>query len=243
MLPKKLKEYLLTSPALVRVFPFVIFLLLTWLQEKFGESADYWFYFAKTIIGAGMLWAIWKLIAELKWAISWESFGVGIGVFIMWITLEGLYPNLHELQIALEGLFNPNREMTKETTTAEWNPHLAFGEGTFAAWFFIIVRTIGSSLVVPPLEELVYRSTLYRYIVHPDFEKVSFRKFHWGAILFTSLIFALTHNQWLSGFICGLAYQWLVIRKGRLGDAITAHAITNFSLAIWVVAKGEWQFW
>ncbi|MBT5706854.1 MAG: CPBP family intramembrane metalloprotease, partial [Verrucomicrobia bacterium] len=58
-----------------------------------------------------------------------------------------------------------------------------------------------------------------------------------------STIFAVEHNQWLSGLICGLAFQWLVIRKGRLGDAMTAHAITNFLLALWVVGRGAWQFW
>jgi membrane protease YdiL (CAAX protease family) len=52
----------------------------------------------------------------------------------------------------------------------------------------------------------------------------------------------LAHNEWLSGFLCGLLYQWLVIRKQRLGDAITAHAITNFLLGMYVVVRGAWQF-
>ena len=28
-----------------------------------------------------------------------------------------------------------------------------------------------------------------------------------------------------------------------LGDAMTAHALTNFLLGIWVVWKGAWSFW
>jgi membrane protease YdiL (CAAX protease family) len=43
--------------------------------------------------------------------------------------------------------------------------------------------------------------------------------------------------------LCGAAYQWLVLRKGRLGDAMTAHAITNFLLGAWIVWRGAWQFW
>ena len=39
------------------------------------------------------------------------------------------------------------------------------------------------------------------------------------------------------------AYQGLVCWKKRLGDAITAHAITNFLLALWVVGRGAWKFW
>jgi hypothetical protein len=28
-----------------------------------------------------------------------------------------------------------------------------------------------------------------------------------------------------------------------LGDAMTAHALTNFPLGLWVVWKGAWSFW
>lgn len=238
MLSKKIKAFLNASPALVRVVPFLVFLLLTLLQGSFGETSAYWLYFAKTIIGAVMLWAIWNFISELKWAISWEALGIGVGVFVMWIALEGLYPKLSELK----GLMSEGENAeSANAESASWNPNRIFGEGM--AWFFIVIRMLGSSLVVPPLEEIVFRSTLYRYIVDPDFQKVSFRKFHWEALIFTSLIFALEHDRWLSGFLCGLAYQWLVIKKGRVGDAITAHAITNFLLALWVIGKGEWQFW
>ena len=233
MLPKQLKEYFVKSPLAVRVVPFVVFLLLTGAQGKLGVESAYWFYLAKTLVGGWMIVAVWPLIRELKWAFSWEAVVVGVGVFVMWVGLEGRYP-------ALDQLFGGGDE---SEPVVPWNPHLVFGQGAVLAWFFIVVRTVGSSLVVPPLEELVFRSTVYRYVVDPDFEKVSFKQFRWGALLITSVIFALEHNQWLSGFLCGLAYQWLVLRKGRLGDAMTAHAITNFLLALWVVGRGAWQFW
>jgi membrane protease YdiL (CAAX protease family) len=53
----------------------------------------------------------------------------------------------------------------------------------------------------------------------------------------------LAHNEWRAGIFCGAAFQWLVLRKGRLGDAMTAHAITNFLLGVWIVGRGAWQFW
>ena len=69
--------------------------------------------------------------------------------------------------------------------------------------------------------------------------------FAWRPFLVTSLIFALEHRpiDWLGGLFCGFAFQGLVCWKNRLGDAITAHAITNFLLGLWVVWKGAWQFW
>jgi membrane protease YdiL (CAAX protease family) len=59
----------------------------------------------------------------------------------------------------------------------------------------------------------------------------------------TSLAFGLAHpGQWVQGVICGAAFQWLVIRKKRLGDAMTAHAITNLAVGAWAVGTGQWQF-
>ena len=50
--------------------------------------------------------------------------------------------------------------------------------------------------------------------------------------LATAAVFGFSHNEWLAGILCGAAYQWLVLRKNRLGDAMTAHAITNFLLGL-----------
>ena len=97
--------------------------------------------------------------------------------------------------------------------------------------------------MVPPLEEIFYRSFLYRYIAKPDFQSVPLGQFSWTPFLATSVVFGLAHQEWLAGILCGFAYQSLVCRKKRLGDAISAHAVTNFLLGVWIVWKGAWHFW
>jgi hypothetical protein len=72
---------------------------------------------------------------------------------------------------------------------------------------------------------------------------VPLNRFDARSFLITSLAFALTHGEWLAALLCGFAYQGLVLRKGRLGDAILAHSITNLLLGLWVVFKGAWEFW
>jgi uncharacterized protein len=67
--------------------------------------------------------------------------------------------------------------------------------------------------------------------------------FAWWPFLATSVIFGFAHREWLAGILCGMVYQGLVCRRKRLGDAMTAHAITNLLLGVWVVAKGAWFFW
>src|SRR5262249_38714199 len=124
-----------------------------------------------------------------------------------------------------------------------WNPHAQFGQGAAWAWFFILARLAGSTLVVPPLEETFFRSFVYRYITKADFLSVRLEVFAARPFFLTALLFAAEHREWLAGLICGIAYQWLVCRKHRLGDAMTAHAITNLFLGLWVVWRGEWRFW
>ena len=109
--------------------------------------------------------------------------------------------------------------------------------------FFFSVRTLGSTLVVPQLEEVFWRSFFYRYLIRNKFEELPLNKLHWLSLIVTSTLFGLEHFQWLAGILCGLLYQFLVIRKNRLGDAIFAHAVTNFLLSLWVVWKGAWSFW
>ena len=107
----------------------------------------------------------------------------------------------------------------------------------------IAARILGSTFIVPPLEEVFYRSFLYRYIANQNFLSVPLDKFLPLPFFATALVFGFSHNEWLAGILCGAAFQWLVLRKNRLGDAMTAHAITNFLLGAWVVWKHAWNFW
>ena len=226
------------SPELSRAVPFIVFLLLTSAKDWLGPAGGYWIYLAKTLVGAWMLWEVRGVISEMKWAFSWEAVVVGIAVTVMWVGIDPFYPGqdvlMYKLGLGKDPAKNP---------VPEWNPFVQFGAGSLLAWFFVVVRTAGSSLIVPPLEEVFYRSFVYRYLISPEFEKVPLNRFHPVSLAITCLIFAFTHQQWLAGILCGLAYQWLVFRKNRLGDAMTAHAITNFLLALWVVGRGDWKFW
>jgi hypothetical protein len=234
---KLLRRKLETSPAFVRVAPFIIFLILTFCQGQFGEASRYWFYLAKALAGAWLIWEMRPFVAEMRWTLSWEVLAVGVGMFVVWVGLDGWYPPLTELMSKIG--FGKSGAAAK----LPWNPNLQFGKGSALAWTFIVVRLAGASLVVPPLEEVFFRSFLYRYIAKPDFQSVPLNQFTWVPFLSTSLLFGFEHQEWLSGILCGFAFQGLVIWKKRLSDAITAHAITNLLLGLYVVWKSAWQFW
>src|SRR5947208_1011151 len=75
------------SPALVRVFPFVLFIALTALQPYAPETGQYWIYLAKTLLVGAILWNSRPVIQEMRWKISWEALIVGAAVFVLWIKL------------------------------------------------------------------------------------------------------------------------------------------------------------
>lgn len=226
-----------SSPALARVLPFAVFLALTAAQGLFGETGRHWIYAAKTFLGAIILWQLWPHIAEMRWRVSGVGIGVGVVIFVAWVGLDPLVPNQQKLWVQL-GLSKP-----PETPPLPWNPFVQFGEASALAWFFVVVRIAGTTLVVPPLEEVFYRSFLYRWIASPDFQSQPLGQFAWKPFLLTAFIFGFAHNEWLAGILCAAAYQGLVCWRKNLGEAMTAHAVTNLLLGLYVVGRGQWQFW
>jgi CAAX prenyl protease-like protein len=223
-----LRQELEKSAIHARIIPYILILGLTFVQDAQAGPARYWLYFAKMLVGLWCIWEMRSLVPEMRWAFSWEAVVVGVLVWAIWVFLDPYYPKL--------GIFSPGDS---------WNPFKQFGDNSAMGWFFVAVRTFGSALIVPPIEEAFYRSFLYRYFVKTDFTKMPFNQLHWLSLVVTSLIFGLNHYQWLAGVLCGFLYQGLVIRKNRLGDAMTAHGITNFLLGVWIVWKGgdAWHFW
>jgi CAAX prenyl protease-like protein len=211
-----LRQKFANSPEFARICPFAVFLALTSCQGKLGPASVYWIYLLKTFVGAWLIWEARPFISEMRWAFSVEAAFVGVAVAVMWVGLDGLYPRLAKPE-------------------SSWQP---------AAGVWNAVRLVGSSIVVPPLEEVFYRSFMYRYFVRLNFLTMPLGQMHWLSFIVTSSIFGLMHpDRWLAGILCGLAYQALVIRKNRLGDAMTAHALTNFLLGVWVIWRRDWSFW
>jgi uncharacterized protein len=213
-----------STPVAARVAPFFIFVALTACQDIFGDASKYWLYVGKSFVGLWLIWAVKPVVPEMRWTVSFEAIGVGVAVIVVWIAADPYYGKIIDVK-------------------SHWNPYRQFGQESALAWFFIGARILLSSLVVPPIEEMFYRSFMCRYIVKENFEEVSLQTFRWPAFLITSTIFGFVHREWLAGILCGAAYQWLVLRRGHLGDAVTAHGISNLLLGIWVAYKGAWQFW
>jgi len=232
----------LDMPETPRVLPFALFLLIGAIPTGWFPGGEFWLYLIKTVAAGWLLWAWRRRIIEMRWAISWEAVVVGLVIAVLWIGLEGRIPSVGAIwDMAAEFIAGKERPEPKEVVP--WNPLAFYQDNLALAWFFIAVRVLGRSLVVPAMEEVFYRSFVYRYIGNPQFMDVPIGVWHSVAFVVTAFFFGLAHpGQWLAAILCAMAYQALVIRKKRLGDAMTAHAITNLVISVYAIGTGQWHF-
>jgi CAAX prenyl protease-like protein len=97
--------------------------------------------------------------------------------------------------------------------------------------------------VVPFAEELAFRGYLTRRFSAADVETVPAGRFSWIGFIVSSVLFGTLHSSWIAGILVGMVYAWAWYRRGSIGDAVLAHAVTNFLLAVMVLAGGQWQLW
>jgi uncharacterized protein len=222
----------LSRAALVRSAPFALFIALLALRGAmpadgaWGIDPD-WIYGLGVLLVAALLWAWRREYGELfaQNLPSWRetSFAVvaGIAVFTLWISLDAPWMRLGE-------------------ATAGFRPIDAQGQ---VIWPLVAVRWIGTTALVPVMEELFWRSFLMRWIQAPQFESVVPAQVGLRAIVLSTFVFMLGHTLWLAALLAGLAFAVLYMRTGRLWTAVMAHAVTNGLLGVWVVFSGNWGFW
>lgn len=220
------------GPDIPRILPFAAFIVLMaltpWLSGAVAHALDpRWLYALRAgAAGALLLW-LWPRLGELagvrlpgrrQLALAGV---VGGGVLAVWLHLDSGF--------FVVGQAGPG-----------FDPR--HGDGRLD-WALAAVRLAGAALVVPVMEELFWRSWLMRRIQDSDWLALEPGQVAWPAVLMSSIVFGLEHQQWAAGIVAGLAYAWLYVATGNLWVAVTAHAITNAGLGIAVLLTGAWHFW
>jgi|SRR5580658_9489706 CAAX prenyl protease-like protein len=89
-----------------------------------------------------------------------------------------------------------------------------------------------------------YSGSVLRKLISRDFQSIEHPRFTWLSFLGSSILFgALLHHLWIAGIAAGMGFALIYYRRGRLVDAIAAHATCNVMLAAYVVATGSWALW
>jgi exosortase E/protease (VPEID-CTERM system) len=210
----------LPATAAAYVAPLIAALVAALVTSIWSDAAlDRW-YVARVLAASCTLWLVRRDLPSPSIAPSWFPVVAAAVACAAWI---GLVP----VDAAAAGSFVAALQ----------------GLGAAERWAWILMRIIGSCLMIPVVEELAFRGFLLRWLVSPEFERVPPRAWTWSAVLLSSLAFGAVHAHWILGTLAGLAFAMVLLRRGRLADAILAHALTNAGIAVAVLGFGRWDLW
>lgn len=105
---------------------------------------------------------------------------------------------------------------------------------------WLVMRGIGTIIMVPIAEELAFRGYLSRALISSRFENVPVGAFSALAFVGSTVAFGLIHQRWLAAMLAGAVYALLMYRSKKLSDPIAAHMASNAIIFLWAVAVQEW---
>lgn len=182
------------------------------------------------VLMAGVLLFVGRPAIDLRIRSLGGTLAVGVGVFVVWILPDLLFPGYRH------GALFENSLLGKAAG--------ALPEAVRSDRVVLILRAARASLIVPIAEELFWRGWLMRWIVSTEFERVPLGAYAPSAFWIVASAFASEHGSyWDVGLAAGIAYNWWMIRTKSLGDLILAHAVTNAVLSAYVVFAGKWEYW
>jgi exosortase E/protease (VPEID-CTERM system) len=208
-----------STPVAAYLIPLLVLVAMNMLVAAFSDGFD-WLYPLKVIVTVVVLWQFRAVYKSLDWSWSWGAAINGVLVFAVWMALALIEDHEDsEIPLALQDY------------------------SRIGALAWVTFRIIGSVLTVPLVEELAFRGYLLRRFVTADFDEVAYERTPLWAVLISSLLFGLMHGRWLAGTFAGLAYAFAVRRRGKLCDAVVAHAVTNALIAGDVLLTDAWWLW
>ena len=225
-----MKTLLNRHPWLAYVVPFAVFMLILVISPRFDPWPRAWS-IARVVLMAVVIAVFAGGVLDLRLRRPVATIAVGIGVFVLWILPDQLFPGYRSgilFQNAFTGQVESSLPVEARTDTVA----LAF-------------RFMRAALIVPIVEELFWRGWLPRWLDRmEDFRAIPLGTFTTFSFVATSVLFALEHGAfWDVGLVAGAIYNWWMIRTKSLGDLIWCHAVTNACLSGWVLATAQWHSW
>jgi exosortase E/protease (VPEID-CTERM system) len=210
-------------PVTACLLPFIVLMAVTMLTRAFTSGFDL-LYPLRLIAVAMTLYVVRDALRWREFSVSPMAVGIGGAAFAAWMLLV------------------PRPDDPLADFTAARDPFLALDRPWAIAW--LVCRSLGAIVTVPIAEELAFRGFLLHRLVSEDVETVPAGRFTWPSFLASSLAFGLLHGSaWIAATVAGMLFAAALYRRGRLADAVVAHATTNALLTSYVLATGSWSSW
>jgi exosortase E/protease (VPEID-CTERM system) len=189
------------DPLAAQILPFVAFMLAGILTQALIPVPSLGYPLIVLALGLAV-WTFRHHYRSLPWSLDPLSIGAGVVVGLGWVSLA-------------------------QTGTAEASSlaqDLALLSPALLA-FWIVLRLSGTILLVPLVEEMFFRGYI---LARLDQGGMVWRI---AAIAISSLLFAALHGRWLAAGLAGLVFALVMLRRGRVSDAVIAHMAANAVVA------------
>ena len=199
------------------LLPFLIFLISGILLAVSFVLPER--FYALRVVATGLVVAqFWSVYRGYDWRVSLDAVLAGVAVAALWI-------------VAAPAEASENTQLL-----ARWLAETS----TLESVIWLLTRAIGFIIMVPLIEELVFRGYLHRVIQNGSFDDAPEAAFSIRAFVVTSILFGALHGRVWEGIIAGALFAIALYRSGRLSGAIYAHAVANGLIFIYVLATGHW---
>ena len=204
-----------------------VFLAILAIQSYLAPLGSFEFPL-RVILLSAVLWIFSRHVISFRCVRPIQSILIGIGVIVIWVAPDQLFPGYRS-----HWLFS-----SLGTLNTSIDPNLLSDP------IVLIFRTIRAVILVPIIEELFWRAWMMRWLIKPDFETVPLGAYSAQAFWIVAVLFASEHGPfWEVGLICGVIYNWWMVKTRSLGDLILTHAVSNLALSLWTIYSKQWQYW
>ncbi len=242
-----------SNATLAHLLPLVVFMafltLPGWFRIEnpelpwFQRAPEHWIYPIQTLVCAAILWCFRRHYTLAPWRGLPLASGLAVIGIVLWIAPS----QLREALIA------------RAVEPAPWWDWLGiverkegFDPGVLAAWPWwqkagLCMRFVRMVLIVPLIEELVWRGFLMRYVIAGDrpWRSIPFGTHDWRAYGIVTGMVTLAHNpeDYLAAFLWGSLVYYLAVRTRSLGACVFMHAVGNLLLGLYALITRNYGFW
>jgi exosortase E/protease (VPEID-CTERM system) len=199
------------DPVTVLILPFAAFMATATLTSAISETPAL-LYPLRMAVVAALIALGWSYVRTLPWRIDPLSLGTGLACGVLWLVTA---PPASEGDALLSARL------------------AALPALLLAGW--VIVRLLGTSLIVPLVEEFFFRGYV---LARLDRGGLVWRIV---ALVVSTAIFAAMHDRYVAGTLAGLLFGLIYLRRSNLTDAVICHAAPNAVIAGWALTHGDFS--
>ena len=195
--------------------PFMALMAASIVDRAF-EPHNQWIYPLKALTVAAAIWSFRDVYRDFATRLSPLALAAGAAIGALWVLTEPAADGASHLAVWLEA------------------------QPLWIAASWLAMRAAGSIILVPIAEELAFRGYLYRALSARRFDLAP-AAFNWLALIASSALFGLIHQRMLAAALAGAVYALLMLRTGRLSDAIAAHMASNAVIFAAALLFAQWS--